>query len=228
MLRRVEPEWLDELPPDDPRAIHSRRDLRRVNWWMNHAGLVRSALATLPPPARIVEVGAGDGAWLLSLVRAMKRQWPGGEVQLIDQQNLLARETREEFARFGWRAKAVQTDVFDWLARPREPVDLLLANLFLHHFQEPRLGALLAGIAVQCDCFAACEPRRTASALGAARLLGLIGCNAVTRHDAVISVRAGFAGQELSRLWPARADWRVEETSAGLFSHRFIARRVKA
>ena len=28
--RQVEPEWLDELPPDHPRAIRSRRDLIRV------------------------------------------------------------------------------------------------------------------------------------------------------------------------------------------------------
>ena len=38
MNRIVQPELLDELPPDDPRAMRSRRDLRRINAWMrNHA-----------------------------------------------------------------------------------------------------------------------------------------------------------------------------------------------
>ena len=37
MKRIVQPELLDALPPDDPRAVRSRRDLRRVNAWMrNH------------------------------------------------------------------------------------------------------------------------------------------------------------------------------------------------
>ena len=36
MNRIVAPEWLDELPPSDRRAIWSRRDLRRVNFWMGN------------------------------------------------------------------------------------------------------------------------------------------------------------------------------------------------
>jgi len=57
------------------------------------------------------------------------------------------------------------------------------------------------------------------------RLLRLIGCNRVTRHDAPISVRAGFTGQELSQLWPAGQGWLLEERPAGWFSHLFIAQR---
>jgi hypothetical protein len=73
--------------------------------------------------------------------------------------------------------------------------------------------------------FIACEPRRSAPALAASRLVGLIGCNGVTRHDAVASVRAGFTGSELSALWPAGPGWKLHEGAAGLFSHRFMARR---
>jgi hypothetical protein len=35
MKREIERELLDELPADDPRAIRSRRDLRRVHRWMS-------------------------------------------------------------------------------------------------------------------------------------------------------------------------------------------------
>jgi hypothetical protein len=42
--RRVEPEWLDQLPTDDPRAIRARHDLRRVNAWMRNARSMASAL----------------------------------------------------------------------------------------------------------------------------------------------------------------------------------------
>jgi hypothetical protein len=53
----------------------------------------------------------------------------------------------------------------------------------------------------------------------------LIGCGPVTRHDGRISVRAGFAGSELSTLWPDKQNWELVERRVGLFSHLFIARR---
>ena len=44
MKRIVQPELLDSLPPGDPRAMRSRRDLRRVNAWMrNHAIMAGAA-----------------------------------------------------------------------------------------------------------------------------------------------------------------------------------------
>jgi hypothetical protein len=57
-------------------------------------------------------------------------------------------------------------------------------------------------------------------------LLWAIGCNAVTRHDATVSVRAGFSGNELSALWPADSGWQLTERRAGFFSHVFVARRM--
>jgi hypothetical protein len=60
-------------------------------------------------------------------------------------------------------------------------------------------------------------------------LIGAIGANAVTREDAVLSVRAGFRGSELTVVWPSQGDgWRTQEYSAGFFSHCFRAERVGA
>jgi hypothetical protein len=42
----------------------------------------------------------------------------------------------------------------------------------------------------------------------------------------VLSVRAGFSGNELSALWPADGGWQLTERRAGHFSHLFIARRT--
>ena len=47
--RRLEREWLDELPADDPRARRSRADLRRINAIMGNARIVASALKSLFP-----------------------------------------------------------------------------------------------------------------------------------------------------------------------------------
>jgi len=48
----------------------------------------------------------------------------------------------------------------------------------------------------------------------------------VTRHDGVLSVRAGFVGDDLARAWPAPHDaWRVDEYEDGAFTHCFCAVR---
>ena len=52
-----------------------------------------------------------------------------------------------------------------------------------------------------------------------------IGANDVKRHDAVVSVRAGFTGHELSALW--QAPWHLDERSAPPFSHVFVAQRAR-
>jgi hypothetical protein len=74
--------------------------------------------------------------------------------------------------------------------------------------------------------FVAVEPRRARWPLFCSRLLWAIGCNDVTRHDAVVSVRAGFSRNELSSLWPDKQNWQLTEQSAGAFSHLFIARKM--
>ena len=65
--------------------------------------------------------------------------------------------------------------------------------------------------------------------LAGSHLLGLIGCNDVTRHDAVVSVHAGFRDAEISRGMAARLErlGTLHETAAGAFSHLFVARRER-
>src|SRR5437879_2754268 len=47
MQRCVEPEWLDELPPNDPRAKGSRRDLQRIHSWMGNVGIMARLLGNV-------------------------------------------------------------------------------------------------------------------------------------------------------------------------------------
>jgi len=228
--RRIEPEWLDELPPSNPRAMRSRRDLRRVNALMRNAAIVARELRRSfheGAPHAIAEIGAGDGTFMLRLAEKTATQWKDVHVVLLERQDIVSPETRAEFVSLGWRAESVTADVFEWLARPAARIfDVIIANLFLHHFDAARLTALLSLAAQRTRMFIACEPRRSGLALVGSRLLGVVGCNDVSRHDAVVSVRAGFAGQELSALWPASRAWTLQERAHGLFSHCFIASRV--
>jgi hypothetical protein len=227
--RRVVPEILDHLAPDDPRALRSRRDLRLVNRIMGHAALLARALdtAAAAPPRHLVELGAGDGTLMLRLAQRLARRWPNTAVTLLDMQPVVAPATLAALRATGWAADVVQADALEWLARPAAARDaVVLANLFVHHFEGERLGRLLAGLAAHARSFVCCEPRRSTFAMVGARLLWAIGCNDVTRHDAVVSVHAGFRARELTAAWPA-ADpgWQLAETPAGAFSHLFVARR---
>jgi len=229
MPRRVEPELLDALPPGDPRAVRSRNDLRRVNRLMGTQAVIGDALDALLrkwSSSRVIELGAGDGTLMLRLARQRARHWPRVRLGLLDMQPVVRAETLMGFRDIGWDAEIIGADVFDWFAQS-EPGDapIIVANLFVHHFDGERLQALLNGIASRARAFACCEPRRSQLALAGSRLLGAIGANDVTRHDAVISVRAGFNGDDLSALWPDRAMWTLEESRKGPFCHRFVAVR---
>jgi hypothetical protein len=232
MRRVVEPELLDDLPPADPRAVGSRADLRRLNSIMGHDDILSRAFhhrldeaLSRSRPLRLVELGAGDGTLLLRLARRVSPSGLAARVTLLDRQNIVSPETRRAFVALNWSAESVANDVFAWLEQPFPAVDMMIANLFLHHFSDELLKALLRLAAARTNLFIACEPRRSPFALTASRLLSLIRCNVITRHDAVVSVRAGFVGRELSARWPADNQWQLSEQSAGWFSHCFIAKR---
>jgi len=87
------------------------------------------------------------------------------------------------------------------------------------------LVRLLASAAQLARLVVACEPRRARFVVRASRLLWAVGFSDVGVHEAVVSARAGFRGKELSALWPAQGQWELHEEAAGLFSHRFVARR---
>jgi hypothetical protein len=257
MNRIIEPELLDELPPDDPLAVGSRRDLCRVNAWMRHHAIMAGALQGRlngPAPKQITELGAGDGKFLLRVAQQLaafgvpsrggrdgrsRRTSPGRvnaelqtsvawnevKVTLLDRQKAVMPQTFNSFTSLGWHAEAVTADIFDW-SQTGSPSEVIIANLFLHHFYDVSLAGLFRGIAARTRLFIALEPRRAHLPLLGARLLWAIGCNRVTRHDAAASVRAGFLDGELSALWPDRENWQLTEQFAGAFSHLFIARQI--
>jgi SAM-dependent methyltransferase len=232
LTRALEPETLDHLAPDDPVAQRSRRDLRRVNAFMGARGILARAMARASDengnrPLRILELGCGDGRLMLDVARRRGSRWPGASLDLLDRQPLVDAATLAAYAAAGWRARPRVADVLAWAeADDGERWDLVVANLFLHHFDAPTLRRLLAACARRADALAACEPRRSRFALAASHLIFFLGANAVTRHDGVLSVRAGFLDAELGAAWPAdRAAWRLEEYDDGLFTHCFVAAR---
>ncbi len=242
--RVVSAETLDGLAEDDPRAMRSRGDLRRVHRIMGTCSILSRNLRAWSLPAagpaalRVLELGAGDGSLMLRVAGALAGSWPRVELSLLDRQALVAPDTLRGYAGLGWTATPLRMDVLDWVAAGPAGAyggdatrrwDLIVANLFLHHFQGRPLRELMLAVAERCDRFLACEPRRSRFALAASHLIGAIGANAVTREDAVLSVHAGFRDRELGALWPAgEGRWSTREGPAGAFSHCFSAARTGA
>src|SRR4051794_37363711 len=145
MARQIEPETLDHLAVDDPRAMRSRRDLQRVNRVMGSLGLLVAAIDTAlerarPPldqrPLSIAEIGTGDGTLALRLARERAESWPRVSLVLVDRQPLVSPATGKERGRLGGDARCETADVFDWIAtQAGKRHDLVFTNLFLHHFE---------------------------------------------------------------------------------------------
>jgi hypothetical protein len=171
---------------------------------------------------RIAEIGAGDGTLMLRVLRhvaPLKRM----SLTFVDRQPVVSAATAARYSQLGCSLKVDEADVFAWFARQETMYDAIVANLFLHHFEAPQLVELFTQASRCTTSFIACEPRRARIPLAGSRMLGLIGCNDVTRHDAYLSVLAGFSDTELSQLWALGEGWQVHERRAGLLSHLFTA-----
>ncbi len=210
--RVVIPELLDHLPPDDPEAVRSRRDLRRINTLMGNERWICDAIGALADGKRksILEIGAGEGL----LANRLAGLFPESETGACD----LVAAPQGLDPRIQW----YEGDVF--ALPPSVARGLLVANLFLHHFE----ADLLAKLGRWCGNFEALvfnEPDR-------ARIPHLLGgvmhpfINSVTRHDMHVSIRAGFSAGEMPRLLGLdRALWTIRESSTWRGSRRVVAWR---
>jgi len=225
MQRVLEPEWLDHLEPSDARAVRARRELRLVNALMGNASFIARALrGALRDGARIADLGTGDGRLILAVAKKLRPRPRAVALELVDRAPAVGDDTLGALRALGWQPVVRAADVHDWL-RGAGRCDAITVNLFLHHFEMPALRELLSLAAQRTRLLVACEPRRSGFALLGSRALILLGCGPVTRHDAALSVKAGFRGRELCELWPIEPQWRLTEEARGPFSHLFVARR---
>jgi 2-polyprenyl-3-methyl-5-hydroxy-6-metoxy-1,4-benzoquinol methylase len=171
---------------------------------------LRAAAAHALPGGRIVELGAGDG----HLCTALERR--GFSVTGCDR---IARP-RGLPERVAWKAG----DIMDTLPGLRG--DVAVAVLFLHHFEEAALAAIGHCLRTGFETLVFCEPHRHPLALAEGALL-LPFVSRATRHDMMVSLRAGFRPGEMSELLGLRtAEWEWQETTTLLGAIRMIARRM--
>jgi hypothetical protein len=179
---------------------------------MRQSAIMADSLAAIPAPRLLADLGGGDGRFLLGVARRLAKRWPGVHVAILDRHDFVSRETHAGFAALGWHCEVMRGDVFRNLQRIWP--DIVVANLFLHHLDETALALLLGRIAIQARSFVACEPRRGRFLWPGARVSG---------NGAMVSVRAGFRGRDLSALWPQHRHWELHENPVLPFTHVFQA-----
>ncbi len=204
----MKPEILDSLDANDPAAIRSRKDLRRINWFMRGEAWILQKLASVENLSKVVEIGAGDGY----LATKIKKQFPDVEVIAID----LIDRPEGVSADVKWRSEdVIKSDCFD-------SDTVVIANLFIHHLDNEDLYNLGEKIS-DCRAIIMAEPHR----YWFSKLLGYLIfpiVNHVTRHDMILSIDAGFRFGELAGL--IDVDWHWDERAA-LGGIRSVATQIK-
>ncbi len=158
----------------------------------------------------VTELGAGGG----ELAGCLTRAFPGIPITACD---LVPRPGGLDAA-VVWR----QGDV---LEMEFSEGGVLVANLFLHHFESRALESL-AALCRDFDVLVVNEPLRASWP----HVLGWLmhpWINAVTRHDLHASLRAGFRRGELASILGLHGGgWQWEETSTWRGALRFLAWRT--
>ncbi len=222
--RRVQPEILDSLPPDHPDAVHNRRDLRFFNALMgNYRWMAKVLGSQLRPGDRVLELGAGEG----DLGRYLHRQVYSERAQqdcaptFAEYSGLdLWPRPKKWPSTWGWHRDDLTT--FSHYA----DFNVIVGNLILHQFEDDVLAALGRQWRAHARLLVFCEPARSRLHLAQLPLARLAGINYVSRHDARISVHAGFRANELPHLLGLDTPpWRVELIHTFLGAYRMNAVR---
>lgn len=214
LQRVVLPELLDSLAHGDPAAVRSRAELRLINRIMgNHRWLVREMENWNAPGERVLELGAGDGGLQTEVrERSGDASWRWAAVDLAPRPT-------------DWPLDAAwyQGDLFQMAELPA--AEVVVANLFLHHFQESELHWIGTHLPRECRVILASEPLRSRRSLLQGRLLSEIAdFSWVTRHDMDRSIRAGFVASELPEALRL-SGWQVKITQTFLGAYRMRAWR---
>lgn len=213
--RVLEQELLETYPDDHPDAITGREDLLLVNAVMgNHRWMERMLRRHMRPGWKVTEIGAGDGALSRRFVQA----------GICDAGALHAFDLAKRPASWPAEAAWTQGDLFQ---QPLPGSEVLIANLFLHHFTDAQLRVLGSRIPPTTRVILAAEPERRWMHTVMGRFFSwLAELHPITQFDMQVSIRAGFRGDELAESLGLEAgawDWRCTATLLG--GYRLVAVR---
>ncbi len=213
--RRIEPELLDHLPPEEARP--NLADLVRINRHFGGHSVLRRALGQVAHADQeftLLDVGAASG----DSARLIAEMYPRAKVTSLDSNEVnLSAAPRPKIV-----ANAFQ------LPFASNSFDFVVSSLFLHHFEDGAVMQLLTSFyaaarraIIMCDL-----ERHLVPWLFLPATKYLFNWKKVTVHDGVISVRAAFRARELIELTRRAGIQRAEiRTHRPAFRLSLIARK---
>jgi len=233
--RQLEPEIMDDPLLSDAEHERALQGLARVHWltgsterlWLKLLPLLKQRPSGVP--LRVLDVGCGDGLMLRQLsVKCQRQGLPFHPIGCDFSERALAMTTTAA-RRDGLEIELHRVDITQQ-ALPVE-ADVIICSLFLHHFSEPQVVAILQKFIASARQLLLIEDLLR-SPLG--YYLCWLGVHVLTRSrvvhtDGLLSVRAAFTlpeiqglisqagitGARLSKHWPERffLEWQPEGTS---------------
>ncbi len=201
-MRRVpSQEWLDEDLGTPEEIQQSFDDLWRINRWL---GGVSGCLRLLDRyfarrgsrRARILDVGSGDSRLVAHLQSELARRNRSVEFVALDRRLSHLRNGNRSLGKLS----RVAADAFD-CPFGENSFDVVLCNLFLHHFSGDEAVELLrrfAGMASEAVLINDLERHRLPYVF--IRLAWPFARSRITRHDGAASVRQAYTKDELATL----------------------------
>ena len=214
MKRVLSQEILETLDDDDPAAIKGRKDLLWVNGIMgNHRWVAKTLRRLGRPEWSVLEIGAGDGALGEKLITQ----------GICRPSQLHAMDLSGQPASWPSEAHWKQGDLFK---SPLPETEIVVANLFLHHFEGDQLGRIGRAVPTTVRLMVAAEPARYAfHRIQGGLFCKLMRLHEVTRHDMMVSIGAGFRGDELGKALNLGPDWTCRAWCTVFGAYRFVAER---
>ena len=150
----------------------------------------------------ILEIGSGDGKFLESLKHIKGLNLKGVDLQP---------KPKSISSEIEW----IQEDILNISDLPQNNSDptAVICNLILHHFTDDQLSKL-GKLISKANHIIINEPSRRLIPL----LMGYLAfplLGKVTRHDMIISIRAGFRDRELLKFFPSKNCLMIKETLRG-------------
>jgi hypothetical protein len=213
VFRSIQPEILDSLPHDHPAALRNRRDLRLINFIMGaERWFARTLRRVSAPRDSFLEIGAGTGELGRSLAKAIGPVSYSG----LD----LWPRPADWPEHWCW----LQTDFLDFQNYTDESV--VIGNLILHQFTAEELAGIGRMMQRHARAIVFSEPARRRLHVWQIRLLAPFGLSAIAKHDACVSIQAGFLGEELPMaLGLDRRNWKWTIKTGFRGYYRMIAVR---
>lgn len=201
MLRVPSQEWLDDDLGTPGEIRKSFDDLWRINRWLGGVSgclhlLDRYFARSGSRHARILDVGAGDSRLAAHLQSELARRNRSAQIVALDR--------RLSHLLNGYHSRAilprVAADVYH-LPFAEQSFDVVICNLFLHHFSEDKAVDLLRRFAVVAsEAVLVNDLERNLLPYLFIHLPWPFARSRITRHDGAASVRQAYTKNELATL----------------------------